>query len=215
MNVLLECNNLTFSYSENEQLLNDITFKLEYGKIYALTGANGSGKSTLLRIISKLLSADGEIILCNDSNLNDQEYHKKVSFVPTDPLLYDSLTSLENLKLIGNLWLIKDMSRYIELCKLLMKELNIMNSLHTSVENLSLGMKNKLFFIANIARKPDLLLLDEPFSSWDKDSVDKIFLIINEFISENNSTILFVSHSDKIINNLSDFQYKLVDGNLI
>lgn len=165
--------------------------------------------------MAKLLDADGKIILHDDSNLNDQEYYKKIAFIPTEPLLYDSLTSLENLKLIGNLWLIQDMNTYLELCISLMQELNIINSLHTSVENLSLGMKNKLFFIANIARKPDLLLLDEPFSSWDKESVDKIFLIINKFISVNNSTILFVSHSDTIINCLSDYQYKLIDGNII
>lgn len=212
--VLLKVENIKFSYENNNILLNNISFNLMNNEIVSVIGNNGAGKSTLLKVVAKLLPYEGEITLKDPSNLNLYSYKEKIAYLPDKPILYDSLSAYQNLKLICNLWLIKNEERYMCTAKRLLTDFNLINDIDRLVEDYSLGMRDKLYFIASLAREPKLILLDEPFSSWDKDSFDKGIKLLREYVTNNTCAVLFVSHSESLREILADRVLKLQEGRL-
>ena len=183
-------------------------------EIVAIVGNNGAGKSTLLKIIAKLLPYEGTITFKHSRNLDIYSYKKQIAYIPDKPILYDSLSAYQNLKLICNLWLIKNEERYMRKAKKLLSHFNLINDIDRLVEDYSLGMRDKLYFIACLAREPKLIILDEPFSSWDSDSFNKGINLLKKYTKDNTRGVLFVTHSDSLKEILADRVLQLKEGKL-
>ncbi len=210
----LELKNVTKVIGKN-LIIDDVSFKLEKGKIYGLVGANGSGKSTILKIIMGLYSSTGEVFI-NGNNIK-RSYKEVLSCIGgiVDYVsFYDFLTAYENLRYFALIYEVP-LNRVDDVMKLvgLVKD-------KKNVKNFSLGMKQRLGIAIALLKDPDILILDEPTNGLDPKGIvefrelllsleDKTIIVSSHIISEIEkiaSEILFI-HNKKI------YQKSIVSNN--
>jgi len=166
------------------------------GETLAVVGPNGAGKSTLLLTLARLLRPTrGEIIFDGKSlmQLNDLEYRRNISFVFQDPLLMD-MTVEQNvalgLKFRGTP---KEETR--ERVGRWIKALDIESLSKRRAGQLSGGEAQRVSLARAFVLNPELLLLDEPFSSLDPPTRAKLLEDLSALLAENHRTAVFVTHN--------------------
>lgn len=214
MSKLLSLKDVSFYYNKGKPILEDLNLNLDAHDVICILGSNGAGKSTLLKIIAGIVEFQGELKFKDTPVENWNEYKKNIAYVPSNHLLYDILTGEENLELIRNLWGVPK-KQYWENVSFYSDNLEMNQHLYTRVEHYSEGMKDKLFFIASISRKPDILLLDEPFMSWDVHSQRIIIDLVKKYKEEHAKSVIIVTHSEQLKENLADKVYLIQDNRLI
>lgn len=156
-----------------KQVLRDISFTAEGGNCIGILGANGSGKSTLLSILAGVLKRDSGSFLFDGEDLfkNPSRRAQLVGYVPQGTPLIEELTAKDNL----SLWYdAKTMEK--ELKSGVLKMLGIDKFLKVTVNKMSGGMKKRLSIGCAMAKRPPIMLLDEPTAALD--------LVCKESISE-------------------------------
>lgn len=184
-----------------QKVLNEITVKFEYGKIYGIYGHNGSGKTMLLRTICGLMKPSSGRLYISEG--------VEFGVIIENPEFISNQSGLFNLKYLAGINRYIDESQIVDTLKLVGLE----SAMNVLVKRYSLGMKQKLAIAQAIMEKPDLLLLDEPFNALDETSVENIILILKEYIKDN-KTIILVSHQKDILQELCDEMYVMNDGRL-
>lgn len=206
--MFMELNNIYFSHIKGKTVLNNVSFSLQKGETLAIVGASGSGKSTILRLISGILPVakknelSGKILINNQS---PAEYVKegKLSFMFQEPTLFPNLSVKENIALplkVKNQSDEKKVNHLIEIVGLSGFEDYL-------PKDLSGGMKTRVALARSFVTNPELLLLDEPFSSLDIAWQDALYYELKELKNEFSTTVVLVTHditeaialSDKII----------------
>ena len=173
----LEIKDLEFKYDEDNYIIKDFSINIKEGEVIALIGASGCGKSTLLRIISGLLKPTaGEIVLDGNIIQSDKinlEPHKRgVAMLFQDYALFPHLT------VANNIYFAMDKKDNLKLEELL--ELVGMNGFGDRYPHqLSGGQQQRVALARVLASEPRILLLDEPFSNFDKKLQDPVW----EFVS--------------------------------
>lgn len=187
--------------------VNDVSFDVEAGKIYALLGPNGSGKTTWMKMVAGLIKpTSGEILF--KGNPIGIESKKKIAYMSTEPFFYNYMTIKDVGKYYQDFFEDFSMRRYEEL--LTRMELNMSDK----AKNLSSGMAAKLKIAATLARKAELYLLDEPLNGIDIIAREHIINTILESAEENTSIVIsshLVDELEKIIDNAVFIK----NGNLI
>ena len=190
MNNLLKVKNLSKNYLSNlgeVPAIKNISFDLKEQDFIAIVGPSGCGKSTLLSILANLeKKTNGEIIYSN----NDI----KIGYMFQQDCLFDHLTILDNcllgLKIQGNLT--KENKDYV---------LNLLNTYGLSEfinkypKNLSGGMRQRVALIRTLAIKPDIILLDEPFSALDAQTRLIVSDDVYKIIKKEKKTAIMVTHN--------------------
>ena len=200
--MFLNVKNLCKSYGVEEPVIKKLNFSLNKGEIISFIGESGSGKTTFLKCLAGLENIDSGLIELNGRLLNDhnkfvEANQRKIGFVFQDNPLFPHLNVLENIKF--NLNKIDD----DELTKLL--NLTALNGLEKRYPHeLSGGEKQRVCIARSLIRKPDLLLLDEPFSNLDSNIKTKIKDEIYRIIKESRITTIFVTHDISDTFNISD-----------
>lgn len=169
----------------------DVSFRIEKGKILGLLGKNGAGKSTIFRMILGILEADkGQILI--DGKRYSMKYNKKIGFLPEEGSLSQELTVYEQLCFYGSL---KGMSNeeVLENLKKWLVKFDIVEYMNRKIKELSKGNRQRIQFIVSILHNPDLIILDEPFSGLDPLGVELFKEILLELKSEGKA-IIFSSH---------------------
>lgn len=180
-------------------VLNIEELNLEYGKKYAIIGANGSGKSTLLKAISKEIEYEGII---------DIEKSKKVVYMPQQSFCF-SMSVLNNLKVVYKL---RDVSfRKDEAIKLL-KDLDLLHLMRKNAGKLSGGETQRVALARTLCAEADILLLDELTASMDIKQAQKCQKVLDDKVSEKNTTLIYTTHSMYQAENLADYVIFLHDG---
>lgn len=149
-----------------KQILKNCKFTFEKGKIYGLLGRNGAGKTTFFNCISKEMKADNGLIWLQDGaqkrDLNEMDIGYAYSF----PLLPEFLTGYEFLKFYIDIH-----ATHIENALDIDDYMDMMHfedeDRHKLIKSYSHGMKNKLQMLCFIITQPDVILLDEPLTSFD------------------------------------------------
>ncbi|MDR2704503.1 MAG: ABC transporter ATP-binding protein [Planctomycetaceae bacterium] len=164
-NTVLELNNVTKSFGVNIAL-NQVSYKVSSGSVFALLGENGAGKTTTIRILLGLCEPDHgfSTVLGLDSQKNDLKIRQSVGYVPEQPVLYDWMSVEEIGRFTAAFYPIgfaNFMKRYFELTE--QYQLNK----HAKIKSLSKGMKAKVSLALALAHDPELLILDEPTSGLD------------------------------------------------
>lgn len=178
--------------------IKDISFSIENGEFIAIVGPSGCGKSTVLSILSDLInSSGGEVTLNNNI---------KIGYMPQQDSLFNWRTILENclLGLEVNKTLTKENKDYV--IKLL-ETYGLKEFINTYPQNLSGGMRQRVSLIRTLATKPDLLLMDEPFSALDYQCRLAVSNDVYNIIKNEKKTAIMVTHdlaeaismADKII----------------
>lgn len=175
--------------------IKDISFSLKEGTFLSIVGSSGCGKSTLLNIISGLDNpTNGEIIYCN--NL-------KIGYMLQDDALLPWLTVFQNAILglkIQNI----DTPENKDYVRKLLITYGLEKFINKYPSELSGGMKQRVALIRTLATKPDLLLLDEPFSALDYQSRLSVSDDVYRIIKNENKTVIMITHDIAEAISLSD-----------
>jgi len=148
-------------------VLNDISFSIETGEFVTLIGNNGAGKSTLLRIISTLSNPTHGRITYKGTNQKKilREWRQKIGIISHENRLYGDLSSVDNLRVFGTLYGVKDLKSNTDQ---VLQKTNLLHVARLPVGNFSSGMKKRLMIAKLMLCKPEILILDEPFTGLDQ-----------------------------------------------
>ena len=181
--VFQNVNQTFFSENGKIEVLNDINFNLDENEIIAIVGPSGCGKSTILNLICGLIKPTSGNIISN----------KKIGYMFQNDLLF-SWRSVKNNVLLGLEVTHTKTKENIDYVMELLRKYNLIDFKNHFPNELSGGMKKRVSLIRTLAVKPDILLLDEPFSGLDYQTklivIDDIYRIIK---TEQKSAII-VTH---------------------
>lgn len=143
-----------------------VSFRVAAGEIVGLCGPNGAGKTTTLRAICGIVTPTaGRIAVCgHDLQRAPLEAKRRLAFVPDEPAVFDHLTVLEHLRLMGRLFSVPDADAR---ARALVEEVELVAKQDELASALSRGMKQKLTLACALIHDPRLLLLDEPLTGLD------------------------------------------------
>ena len=171
--------------------LKDINFSLEEGGFTSIVGPSGCGKSTLLNILCGLITpSSGKIYI--DGELMSS-ISKKIGYMFQKDHLFEWLSAIDNIKL-GLKIEHKLNEETLNFIYALLKNYNLWEFRDHHPNELSGGMRQRVALIRTLAVKPELLLLDEPFSSLDYQSRLTVSDEISRIIRKENKTAIMVTH---------------------
>lgn len=192
----LEIKNLNKSYGKKE-VLKDINFTFEEGKIYGLLGRNGAGKTTFFNALNEDIKIDSGEFFLEGKKLETSD----IGYVVATPQVPEFLTGKEFLQFYldinkDKIEDIKDIDYYFDLVKLNKEDQNLL------LKDYSHGMKNKIQMLINIISNSKIILLDEPLTSLDivvQEEMKKLFKSYKE-----NHIIIFSTHILELAVDLCD-----------
>ncbi len=205
---MIEIKELEKSFGKFEVLKN-ISFNVESGKVTAIVGPNGSGKTTIIKSILGLVKPNrGDILINNKSILGEHLYRKEIGYMPQAASFPDNLTVREVIKMICDL-----RNLDIEPNPKLIDALNLSPEMNKQIKNLSGGNKQKVSAVISLMFNPSLIILDEPTAGLDPIASNNLKEIIIEE-RKNNKAIILTSHIMSEIEELADNIIFLIDGKI-
>jgi ABC-type multidrug transport system ATPase subunit len=211
---MLEIRNIYVDF--DRPILNNISFKAKQGQIIGLVGKSGAGKSTLLKVISGQLAPKNGMLYLNEEALPNASTllipgFQEIKLVSQDYNLDPYHTVEENIREAAMSLPEKEKVRRVEQLIKLLKLDTIRN---VKANETSGGEQQRLSIARAIALKPEVLLLDEPFSNLDAHLRAMLFKYILKLREKENLTIILVSHEGQDVLGLSDAIYFLNKGKL-
>ena len=208
---IITCTDVTKKFGDFTAL-NSVSLDIPQGQIFGLLGPNGAGKTTLIRIINQITMPDSGTILLNGKPLSDDSIGK-IGYLPEERGLYKKMKVGEQALYLSKLKGLSESQATIELKEWLVK-FGIQGWWNKKVEELSKGMAQKIQFIITVLHKPELLILDEPFSGFDPVNVN---LIRKEILDLKNSgtTIILSTHNMESVEELCDNLALINKSNLV
>ena len=189
----IELRNITKDYLTT-RALNDVCLTVNQGEIFGYVGANGAGKTTTIKILAGLIRPTaGEAFVCGHSILsNPLEVKARIGFVPESGAIFDKLSPREYLTIMGNLYRLTA-SRAQEQMKEWLDFFGLMERIDQRMEVFSKGTKQKVCWIAALMHDPEVLILDEPLSGLDVETISRVKDLMKRLTSDG-KTIFYSSH---------------------
>ena len=151
---------------EQKEVLKDIDFTFQEGKIYGLLGRNGAGKTTLFNCLNRDIKADGGAFFLEENGVGREVAAEDIGYVLSTPTVPEFLTGREFLKFFldingSSIENSKSLDEYFDMMSIMPEDRDKL------LKDYSHGMKNKMQMLINIIAQPKILLLDEPLTSLD------------------------------------------------
>ena len=180
--------------------LDDIDLTIPKGEIMGLIGPNGAGKSTTIRILMGLVHQDSGDVRVLGHRMPAKQVAAKwdIGFVSEDMRLYESMTIGWHMRFIESIYASWDAAY----AQLLLKRFDL--RAEQKVKGLSHGQRVKATLLLALARKPKLLVLDEPTTGLDPVARHEILRELTGVMAEDDRSILFSSHNTQDIEQISD-----------
>src|SRR5436309_4859629 len=170
---MIRARGLEKSYGD-KRVLRALDIELPRGGFLLVTGPNGSGKTTLLRVYAGLaLPSAGEVEISAP--------RAQIGFLGHEPLVYRELTALENLDLYGRLYHVPERRERIGM---LLERFGLWAARNDRASSFSRGMLQRLALCRALLHEPELLLLDEPYSSLDADASRLVDDLVSELVGQ-------------------------------
>ena len=184
-----------------KEVLKDINFEFEKGKIYGLLGRNGAGKTTFFNCLNEDIEIDAGEFYIEDNNTKRKMEAEDVGYVLSTPNVPEFLTGREFLKFFIdiNKKRIKEektIDEYFDFMKIEKEDRDRL------LKDYSHGMKNKMQMLVNIIANPNVLLLDEPLTSFDVVVAEEMKQMLREI--KKNHIIIFSTHIMELALDLCD-----------
>lgn len=210
--------NLSKKYG-NKHVIEDVSVKIEKGKITSFIGPNGAGKSTLLSMVSRLIDKDsGDVLIDNReiSTVKSSELAKKISILKQSNFINLRLTVRE-LVSFGRFpysqgRLTKEDWKFIDEAIEYMELENIQDKY---LDQLSGGQKQRAYIAMVIAQDTDYILLDEPLNNLDMKHSVQIMKVLSRLVDEMGKTVVIVIHDINFAACYSDYIVALKDGKVV
>lgn len=193
-----------------QNVVSDITMKMESGMVYGFRGINGSGKTMLMRLICGLIyPTDGKVRIDGKVLGKDMDFPENLGLLIENPAFLDSYSGFANLKLLASICdKISDSDIYEVL-----KRVGLNPDDKKKYKKYSLGMKQRLGIASAIMEKPEIVLLDEPTNALDTSGVEMLKAIVREE-KERGALVIVTCHDTVILEEMSDTIFFLEEGNL-
>ena len=182
MATLLECKHLCKSF-DHKVVLDDVSLKIDKGKIYGLLGKNGAGKSTFIKLINDLLTIDSGKILFKGKAIGVAS-KAHISYLPERTYLDKTMTIAQAFKMFSEFYQDFDLDR----ARTMLADLDLTEDL--KIAKMSKGMQEKLQLILVMSRDADLYILDEPLGGVDPATRDHILDTILSNFKDGSSVII-------------------------
>ena len=210
MQEIIQIKNLNKSFKD-VHAVNDLSFKVKEGELFAFLGVNGAGKSTTISIICNTLKKDSGVVLVSgiDVDSNNDDIKRSIGVVFQSSVLDKSLTVRENLRHRASLYGIfeKEFDNRLEY---LSSILDFKGFLDRTVSKLSGGQKRKIDVARALIHSPKILILDEPTTGLDPQTRTTMWKVINNLRNQTNMTVLLTTH---YMEEASDADYVvIIDG---
>ena len=168
---MIEIKNVTKKYGDKIGIQN-ISFNIEDGDLFAFIGHNGAGKTTLIKSIVGIHDFDEGDILINGQSIKDDpiECKKLIAYVPDNPETYEYMKAIDYINFICDMYEIDTDTRRKNIEKY-SKMFDMQDKLNDTIDSYSHGMKQKIVLISALAHDPEILIMDEPFVGLDPKAV--------------------------------------------
>ncbi|MCH8035165.1 MAG: ATP-binding cassette domain-containing protein [Bacteroidetes bacterium] len=173
---------------QNTTAVDNISFKVEPGKIFGLLGPNGAGKTTILRTVLNIIKPTAGKVLFNNQPIT-ADFLNRIGYLPEERGLYRKSKVMDVILYFAEL---KNMSRSeaIKQADSWLKRLDIFHYRNNKIDELSKGNQQKVQFIMSVIHNPQLLIFDEPFTGFDPINQQEIRELIFSFVTEGKIIIL-------------------------
>lgn len=194
MDNIIDVKNLSRSFGEFKAVDN-ISFSVQKGEIFAFLGPNGAGKSTTIKMLTTLLNPTSGSIELNGHNptRDPSEVRKSFGIVFQDPSLDDELTAWENMEFHGVLYNVEKSLRRKRI-EDLMKFVDIWDRKDSLVKEFSGGMKRRLEIARGLLHHPKVIFLDEPTLGLDPQTRNHMWTYLQELNKTEGVTVFFTTH---------------------
>ena len=212
---MLKIQNYTKVYDNGKVGAKKVNLHVEKGDVFAFIGHNGAGKTTTLKSVVGILDiTEGEIFVDGiNVKENPLEAKKKIAFVPDNPDLYDSLTGVQYVNFIADVFDVDEKTRK-ELCEKYAKELEIFDVLNNPISTYSHGMRQKLALVSALVHSPKLMILDEPFVGLDPKAAFSLKKIMKDFVASGGA-IFFSTHVLEVAEKLCNKVAIIKNGEIV
>ena len=211
---MLEIKNVTKKYG-SKTALNDVSFTVKDGEIFAFIGHNGAGKTTLIKSIVGIHDFDEGEIIINGKSIKEDPINckKEMAYVPDNPELYENMKAIDYINFICDMYEVDQETRENNIKKYA-KLFEIEENLNDPIISFSHGMKQKIALISALAHNPKILIMDEPFVGLDPKAVYDVKKVMNEMIKEK-KIIFFSTHILDVAEKLCSEVAIIKNGKLI
>jgi ABC-2 type transport system ATP-binding protein len=214
MSIVISATGLIKNYQKTTVLKN-IDLTIQAGEVIGYIGPNGAGKSTTIKILAGIIPEfEGEVtVLGYDIRKNALEVKRRIGYIPENAALYDTLTPMEYLQFVGQLY---DLDRKIVTTRIneLLQLFELDKNSDMRMTTFSKGMRQKVLLIAGLLHNPEIIFLDEPLSGLDANAVILVKEILLQ-LKQNGKTIFYSSHIMDVVEKISDRIIILQKGEII
>lgn len=192
--MIIEIEGLKKSFKD-VKAVDDLSFKVKEGELFAFLGVNGAGKSTTINIISGILNKDGgKVKVCgHDVDVDADKIKGSIGIVFQNSVLDKKLTAYENLKYRANLYGIFGEAFKLRLAEMT-ELLDLKDILKRPVGKLSGGQKRRIDIARALFHNPKLLILDEPTTGLDPKTRITVWNVVEKLRKESGLTVFLTTH---------------------
>lgn len=214
MEPIISIRNLSKRYG-TKTVLQDVSLDIYPAQVIGYIGPNGAGKSTTVKILCGLLTDyEGSVSIKGmEVKQNTLEVKRQIGYIPELAELYDVLTPNEYLKFISTLYGLEGNVAADRISKI-MSAFGLETNVDQRMDTFSKGMRQKVLIASGLLHNPDIIILDEPLSGLDANSV----IIMKELISRlarDGKTIFYCSHMMDVVEKVSDRIVLINDGRIV
>ena len=213
--ILLQITNFSKTYDGKKKACDQINLTIEKGDLFGFVGHNGAGKTTLLKSIAGIIDFEEGDIMVDGFSIKGSslEVKKRIAYIPDNPDVYESLTGLQYLTFIADVFSI-DLIERKRLIDAYASLFEISEVLNHPISSYSHGMKQKLVIISALIHKPKVFLLDEPFVGLDPKASFQLKELFKQLCEEGTS-IFFSTHVLEVVEKLCNKVAIIRNGKIV
>lgn len=208
---MIEIKNVTKIYNGDKKAVDNISFTVNNGEIFAFIGHNGAGKTTTIKSIVGILDFEEGDILINGKSIKKSpiECKKQMAYVPDNP----NMKAIDFINFICDMYEVSKEIREENIDKYA-KMFEMQEKLDDYISSFSHGMKQKIALIAALVHNPDVLIMDEPFVGLDPKAVFDIKEVMKDMCKQG-KTIFFSTHILEVAEKLCDRVAIIKQGKIV
>jgi len=212
---MLEIKNLSKTYENGKRAVDNLSLTINPGEIFAFIGHNGAGKTTTIKAVVGLITFEQGEVYIDGISIKERpiEAKKLIAYIPDNPDLYESLTGIQFLNFVADIYEVDKKSRNEDIKKYA-DMFEITKNLGDLISSYSHGMKQKLALISALIHKPKLFILDEPFVGLDPKASYLVKETMKEMCKEG-TAIFFSTHVLEVAEKLCDKVAIIKDGRIV